>query len=128
MYKRFSLTVPLDTDKLVKHISCSFRNIDGLFAHYEIKYEEESPMSKYWLFDVPTDPKKLAKQMSIELDTACFVMAHATRSTVVVTEENRERYIRQGYKVECCYVAGKRHRDARWNLFFERWDCIPERR
>jgi len=85
-------------------------------------------MFKSIVFDRPVSVYKLAKTMSIELDTACFVMTHATRSTVVVTEENRERYIRQGYKVECCYVAGKRHRDARWNLFFERWDCIPERR
>jgi len=85
-------------------------------------------MSKYWLFDVPTDPKKLAKQMSYDLDTVCFVMTHEKRSTVVVTEENRGRYMRLGYKVDCCYYDGKRYQNAYWDKFWEKWDCIPFRR
>lgn len=85
-------------------------------------------MFKHIVLDKPMPIHKLARTMSTELLEPCYIMTHDKRSTVVVTEENLSRYMRIGYKVECCYYEGKRYKNAYWNKDWYRWDLIPFRR
>ena len=69
-------------------------------------------MSIITFLDKPETVYKLARRLSEEDYLIWYCMEHPKRSPVCVSEHDVSRYMRLGFKVECCFQNGQRHKNA----------------
>lgn len=74
--------------------------------------------------EVVTDLNKTAKLQSMREGGVWYVMKHPSRNDVVVSENDLSRYMRLGYKTECCYYEGSQYKNAYWDQSIMRYHFI----
>lgn len=73
-------------------------------------------MKHFTINPAPETVYKIARRLSEYDSLIWYCMTHPTRASVAVSENDLKRYMQLGFKVECCFCNGVRHKNA----FFDR--------
>lgn len=84
-------------------------------------------MLNFTLKSKPIPIFSLAKHMSLTEGGVWYVMQRDRSEPVAVSENDLARYMKLGYKTQCCFHEGVRHKNAFWNKNHRAYDFVEER-